>query len=39
MSQIIEINTRGYCCVCGAEHANYVINPYSYEIYGSTARE
>lgn len=35
----IRKHTPGYCCMCGAENANYVVNPYSYEMYGSTARE
>ena len=35
----IRRHTPGYCHVCGAEHANYVINPYYYKMYGSTTRE
>lgn len=35
----IRKHTPGYCCVCGAENANYVVNPYYYEMYGTVSRE
>lgn len=35
----IRKHTPGYCCICGAENANYVVNPYYYEMYGTISRE
>lgn len=35
----IRKHTPGYCCVCGVENANYVVNPYYYEMYGTINKE